>query len=151
VNVSDVLVPIDFSPNSLQAIQFATQLVDTEGEVYLLHVIDSDFARRVSDEGFLSQEAAIESLRKRATERMDEILKEHAGSKMEKMIVVGKPFAEILRVATDLDFEMIVLGTHGRLDSDLEQLLFGSTAEKVLRGTHIPVVCVPYKKTPSSP
>jgi nucleotide-binding universal stress UspA family protein len=78
---------------------------------------------------------------------MHEILKEHAqlGGRMNSMIVVGKPFAEILRVAVDLDFEMIVLGIHGRHKSDIEQLLFGSTAEKVLRGAAIPVVCVPYQ------
>jgi nucleotide-binding universal stress UspA family protein len=62
------------------------------------------------------------------------------------MIVIGKPFAEILRVASDLDFAMIVLGTHGR--GDIEELLFGSTAEKVLRAARIPVVCVPAVPAP---
>jgi nucleotide-binding universal stress UspA family protein len=59
------------------------------------------------------------------------------------MVVVGKPFAEILRVAADLDFEIIVLGIHGRRRGDIEELLFGSTADKVLRGARIPVMCVP--------
>ena len=55
------------------------------------------------------------------------------------MVVVGIPFQEILRVAVDLDYPMIVLGK-GR---DLEEMLFGSTAEKVIRGARIPVVTVP--------
>ncbi|MFN0119984.1 MAG: universal stress protein [Blastocatellia bacterium] len=38
---------------------------------------------------------------------------------------------------------MIVLGTRGHRGGNLEELLFGSTAEKVLRATPIPVVCVP--------
>ena len=150
MKIRDILVPVDFSPNSLEAIRFAVNLGDPEGEIYLLHVIDSDFVRRLSEEGFQSEDSAIELLRQRASDRMNEILKEHAqlGGRMNSMIVVGKPFAEILRVAVDLDFEMIVLGIHGRHKSDIEQLLFGSTAEKILRGAAIPVVCVPYRQTP---
>jgi nucleotide-binding universal stress UspA family protein len=63
--------------------------------------------------------------------------------KVESMIVVGKPFGEILRVAADLDFQIIVIGTHGIGGEKIEELLFGSTAEKVLRGTRVPVICVP--------
>jgi nucleotide-binding universal stress UspA family protein len=150
LKIRDILVPVDFSPNSLEAVRFAVNLGDPEGEIYLLHVIDSDFVRRLSEEGFQSEDSAIELLRQRASDRMNEILKEHSqlGGRMNSMIVVGKPFAEILRVAVDLDFEMIVLGIHGRHKSDIEQLLFGSTAEKVLRGAANPVVCVPYRQTP---
>ena len=47
------------------------------------------------------------------------------------------------RVARDLDLPMIVMGVRGR-SSPPEELLFGSTAEKVLRGTRVPVLCVPF-------
>ena len=67
---------------------------------------------------------------------------------MDSMIVVGKPFAEILRVALDLDFQMMVLGIHGSRKGSFEQLLFGSTAEKVLRAARIPVLCVPQRMAP---
>jgi nucleotide-binding universal stress UspA family protein len=70
------------------------------------------------------------------------------GPRIETMVVVGKPFAEILRVAADLDFTMIVLGTRGRRQGDIEELLFGSTAEKVLRAARLPVVCVPATWSP---
>jgi nucleotide-binding universal stress UspA family protein len=49
---------------------------------------------------------------------------------------------EILKITRDLDFPMIVMGMRGR-SSPPEELLFGSTAEKVLRGARIPVLCVP--------
>lgn len=38
---------------------------------------------------------------------------------------------------------MIVLGIHGRRKDYIEELLFGSTTEEVLRATRIRVVCVP--------
>ncbi len=48
----------------------------------------------------------------------------------------------ILKHAIDLEADLIVLGTSGR-SADLERALFGSTAEKVLRGAPCPVLCVP--------
>lgn len=145
MKIEDILVPVDFSPTSLRAITFAASLAGSEGEVCLLHVIDSDFVARLSDEGFGGAETAIERLRKRADERLEEIVKaiEPGKVQLESMVVVGKPFAEILRVAADLDFQAVVMGTRGLGGENLEELLFGSTAEKVLRGTRIPVICIP--------
>ena len=146
MNVSDILVPMDFSPNSLQALDFAKSLVDPDGEILLLHVVDSDFVSRLRDEGFDSEEAAVSRLREKATARFEELLQDISkpGPQVDSMVVVGKPFAEILRMSVDLDFQMIVLGMHGRRADTIERLLFGSTAEKVLRGARIPVICVPY-------
>jgi nucleotide-binding universal stress UspA family protein len=62
---------------------------------------------------------------------------------VERMIVIGSPFVEILKIARDLDLPMIVMGVKGR-STPPEELLFGSTAEKVLRGSRVPVLCVPY-------
>jgi nucleotide-binding universal stress UspA family protein len=62
---------------------------------------------------------------------------------IERMTVVGVPFVEILKIARDLDLPMIVMGMRGR-SSPPKEVLFGSTAEKVLRGTRIPVLCVPF-------
>jgi glycine betaine transporter len=61
---------------------------------------------------------------------------------IERMIVVGIPFVEILKIARDLDLPLIVMGIRGQ-SMPAEELLFGSTAEKVLRGTRVPVLCVP--------
>ena len=68
---------------------------------------------------------------------------ETANVDIEKMIVVGLPFVEILKIARDLDLPMIVMGIRGQ-STPAEEILFGSTAEKVLRGTRVPVLCVPY-------
>jgi nucleotide-binding universal stress UspA family protein len=62
---------------------------------------------------------------------------------IESMVVVGRPFAEILRIAADHHFSLIVMGIRGRHQGGTEEILLGSTAEKVLRAARIPVVCVP--------
>lgn len=52
----------------------------------------------------------------------------------------GSVFLEIIRAAQDLGSDLIVMGTHGR--TGLEHLLIGSTAEKVVRRSPIPVLTV---------
>jgi universal stress protein A len=56
-------------------------------------------------------------------------------------IETGTPFREIIRMADKTAASMIVLGTHGR--SGLGRLVFGSTAERVVRVAHCPVLTVP--------
>ena len=145
MNIKDVLVPVDFSPASLSAVDFAHSIISPEGEMCLLHVIDSDFIRQLSEEGLLDAETAIEKLRVTAEEKLAEIAKKFDGGQpqIDTMVVVGLPFAEILRVANDLFFEMIVLSIRGKHHGSIEGLLFGSTAEKVLRAARIPVICLP--------
>src|SRR5262245_29834632 len=145
MKIEDILVPIDFSAGSLRALDYALAMVDAGGEIYLLHVIDAEFLARVSDEGFSDVETARARMQRKAEGRLREIAQERSGSavRVESMVVVGKPFAEILRIAADLDFSLIVMGIRGRHQGGIEEILFGSTAEKVLRGARIPVVCVP--------
>ena len=145
MKIEDILVPIDFSPGSFQALDYALAMVDPGGEVYLLHVIDAEFLGRVSDEGFCDAETARGQMQRKAEERLQEIAQKFSlvNVRLESMVVVGKPFAEILRIAADLHFSMIVMGIRGRQQGGIEEVLFGSTAEKVLRAARIPIVCVP--------
>lgn len=145
MNIDDILVPLDFSPCSLRALDFAMSLVQKSGDISLLHVIDADFVSRVSDAGFSDRESATNQLREKAEDRLQDIVTKGAdsGLRMTSMVVIGNPFAEILRIATDLQFKIIVLGIRGQRERNIEELLFGSTAEKVLRATRLPVICVP--------
>ncbi|MBL8151128.1 MAG: universal stress protein [Blastocatellia bacterium] len=143
----DILVPTDFSESSSRALDYALSMASPEGEIYLLHVIDSDFLEEVSRNEIASVESVQEKLRQRAEETLDQIISKSScnepnTAKLNKMVVVGLPFVEILRIAKDLDFSLIVMGIRGKKGS-IEKLFFGSTADKVLRATHIPVVCVP--------
>lgn len=145
MKIRDILVPLDFSQGSLRALDYALSLVEPDGEIYLLHVVDADFVTRISSEGLGEPERVTVTLRQHANEKLQQLVEALTVQKarLEYMVVIGKPFAEILRVAADLDFSLIVLGTRGQRQGDIEELLFGSTAEKVLRATRIPVVCVP--------
>ena len=95
--------------------------------------------------GMGTTEAITAQLRTRADASFEEMLTglDADGVDIERMVVVGVPFAEILKIARDLDLPMIVMGARGR-STPPEELLFGSTVERVIRAARIPVLCVPY-------
>jgi hypothetical protein len=75
MKIEDILVPIDFSPGPLRALDYASALVAPGGEVYLLHVIDADFLARVSGEGFCDAETARAQMQRKAEEQLQQIVR----------------------------------------------------------------------------
>jgi nucleotide-binding universal stress UspA family protein len=145
LKASDILVPIDFSPTSINAVRAAAVIAAPDGDLTLLHVIDQNFVDDAVASSLGTSDEIIQRLRERAeadfTSSLEGITVE--GVNIERMIVVGVPFVEILKIARDLDLPMIVIGVRGR-STPAEELLFGSTAEKVLRGSRVPVLCIPF-------
>jgi nucleotide-binding universal stress UspA family protein len=140
----EILVPIDFSSCSVNALRVAMAMAAPEGDLTLLHVIDEEFVESAVAAGLGSTEDLRQRLKEQAEANFSAMLEglDSGNVNMEKMIVVGLPFVEILKIARDLDLPMIVMGIRGQ-STPAEELLFGSTAEKVLRGTRVPVLCVP--------
>ena len=141
----EMLVPVDFSPCSLNALKVAIGMAAPEGDVTLLHVIDQQFIDDAVAAGLGSSEDIRNRLKEQAEANFISMLEgiDTGQVDIEKMTVVGLPFVEILKIARDLDLPMIVMGVRGR-STPPEEILFGSTAEKVLRGSRVPVLCVPY-------
>ena len=140
----DILVPVDFSPTSINAVRVALGIAAPGGDLTLLHVIDEEFIEDAVAAGLGAAEEITAKLREQAEASFAGTLAglETGEVEIERMVVVGSPFVEILRIARDLDLPMIVMGVRGR-STPPEELLFGSTAEKVLRGARVPVLCVP--------
>lgn len=145
LKATDILVPVDFSPTSFNAVRAAAAIVAPDGDLTLLHVINEDFVNDAVAATLGTTEEITQRLRERAEADFDAMLEglEAEGVTIERMIVVGAPFVEILKIARDLDLPMIVMGVRGR-STPPEELLFGSTAEKVLRGSRVPVLCIPF-------
>jgi len=141
----EILVPIDFSACSINALRVAIGMAAPEGDLTLLHVIDQHFVDDAVAAGLGSSEDIRTRLRDQAESNFNSTLEgmETGKVNVEKMIVIGLPFVEILKIARDLDLPMIVIGIRGR-STPPEEMLFGSTAEKVLRGSRVPVLCVPF-------
>jgi len=145
LNAPEILVPVDFSPASVNALRVAIGMAAPEGDLTLLHVIDENFVNDAAAAGLGTTEDIRTRLRDQAEASFISMLegRETGSVNIERMIVIGAPFVEILKIARDLDLPMIVMGVKGR-STPPEEILFGSTAEKVLRGSRVPVLCVPY-------
>jgi nucleotide-binding universal stress UspA family protein len=140
----DILVPVDFSPTSINAVRVALGIAAPDGDLTLLHVIDQEFVEDAVAAGMGSSDEINAKLRQQAESNFASALEgiQTGEVEIERMVVVGSPFVEILKIARDLDLPMIVMGVRGRSTAP-EEILFGSTAEKVLRGARVPVLCVP--------
>ena len=141
----EVLVPVDFSACSVNALRVAIGMAAPEGDVTLLHVIDQQFIDDAVAASLGSTDEIRNRLKEQAEGNFTSMLEgiDVGQVEIEKMIVVGLPFVEILKIARDLDLPMIIMGVRGR-STPPEEVLFGSTAEKVLRGSRVPVLCVPF-------
>ena len=141
----DILVPVDFSECSVNAVRAAIGIAAPDGDLTLLHVINDDFINDAVAAGLGTSDEITARMRERAEADFARMLEgmETGGVNVERMVVIGIPFVEILKIARDLDLPMIVMGIRGR-STPPEEVLFGSTAEKVLRGARIPVLCVPF-------
>ena len=138
-----ILIAIDFSENSTYAFDFALTLAKQfNAELTLLHVINEPVDLR----GFYVPHISFEQLEKEiesgAASMMETFcqdkLKEFSG--YQTSIMSGIPYEEIIRKAQDCNASLIVLGTHGR--TGLDHLIFGSTAERVVRGSTCPVLTI---------
>jgi nucleotide-binding universal stress UspA family protein len=137
----ELLVAVDFSPCSQRALDAALRWRG-DGELTLLHVLDSALAEHIEQLGLGSTDAVLARMRARAEDELDRMVADRGAERVETMVVVGEPFVEIVRIANDLECDLIVIGIQGR-EAGIKQLLFGGTAEMVLRAAKQPVLCVP--------
>ena len=139
--IKKILVPIDFSDYSKNALKYAVNIVEIfKAEMFLIYVVEPV----IYPPDFSMGQIAIPSVNTEWDERAKEELKKLAESEIPKEIKVqtivktGKPFIEIIDTATEKDIDLIVIATHGH--SGMEHILFGSTAEKVVRKAPCPVL-----------
>lgn len=137
-----ILFPTDFSPIAEHAFGYALGIAQQFGaRLYLLHVIDVQADLR----GFYLPHLAYEQVEADIAAAARGMLEQfRAGianySDHQGAVVSGVPYAEILKSAREREVDLIVMGTHGL--TGVEHLLFGSTAERVVRHAGCPVMTV---------
>jgi nucleotide-binding universal stress UspA family protein len=138
-----ILTAVDFSENSDYAFDYALTLAKQfDSQLTVLHVINEPVDLR----GFYVPHISFEQLEKEIEEGAEKMMAKFCSSKMGEFtnfttsIVTGIPYEEIIRSAREAGASLIVLGTHGR--TGLDHLIFGSTAERVVRGASSPVLTI---------
>lgn len=138
-----ILIAIDFSENSSYAFDYALTLARKfDAELTVMHVINEPIDLR----GFYVPHISFEQLEKEieagAAGMMEKFCREKMGdfTNYTSCIVNGIPYEEIIRRAREADVALIVVGTHGR--TGLDHIIFGSTAERVVRSSPCPVLSI---------
>ncbi|MGE0606379.1 MAG: universal stress protein [Pirellulales bacterium] len=130
-----VLVPIDFSEESLAAVDTALELVADASHLHVVYVLPN--VEMVEPE-LIWTDVDHDARRHHAELALRERLPgaKYAALKME--VAFGDPGQQIAEAAQRAAAELIVLPSHGR--TGLSRLLIGSTAERVVRLAHCPVL-----------
>ena len=136
-----ILVPTDGSEEGTQAVTHALDLaVVHQASVHTLYVINTASYAGMPME--TSWEGIDDLLRADADAAVNEVEKLADGYDVDvtTAVVEGSPSREIIRYAESERCDLIVMGTHGR--GGIDRLLLGSVAEKVVRGSTVPVLTV---------
>ncbi|MCL5267715.1 MAG: universal stress protein [Bacteroidetes bacterium] len=143
VSLKKILVPQDFSDYSLHALKYAITFAELfKSELIILHIVEPIVYPADFSFGQVSIPAMEEEIRKHSEEQLSELLSKEVpeGIKATPMIRVGKPFIEIVEVAKAENADLIVISSHGR--TGMDHVLFGSTADKVVRKAPCPVLTI---------
>ena len=140
---STILVAVDFSDSSDNAFQMALAMAEKfSSKLLILHVINEPVDLRGFYVPHISFDKLEEEIEEGAKKLMESFCRQHTGGfeNYQSLIVPGMPYEQIIKQAENNGAELIVLGTHGR--TGLDHVLFGSTAEKVVRKSKLPVLTV---------
>jgi len=144
---SILLVAVDFSYCSRLALRKAKELqLLKDSRMAVLHVIDHGFVEQCRRHRLGIENDIKKKLFLGAKSKLRHVLNKEGLDERDvtMMVCEGTPCIEINKKATEIDADMVVIGSQGR-SGDMKSIFFGSTAERVLRFITKPVLCVPAK------
>ena len=147
LKINKILFPIDFTENSLKILPYMTSVSETyKSMIYLYHVAPDLQHWGVK---YLAPYPPLDEAQKKILENaektMDKVCEDHFKSypDLQRKVVYGDPPTEILKAIESEDFDLVIMGTHGR--RGLGHTIFGSVAENVVKRSPVPVLTInPY-------
>jgi universal stress protein A len=143
IDIQRILVPIDFSEHSKNALKYAIPFAQQfKASIDLIYVVEPTIYPADFSFGQIGFPNVEEELRTRGSEELDNLIAKEISGKVRsrKIVRTGKPFYEINQYAMEENISLIIIATHGH--TGMEHILFGSTAEKVVRKAPCPVLVV---------
>ena len=148
-----ILIALDYDPSAQKIAETGYAFAKSmNAQLILLHITSDpayysslNYSPIMGFDSFsnldIIQTDTTEVLKKAAQEYLDKI-KQHLGDKSIQTIVKDGDFGQsILDTATEMNVDVIVMGTHSR--RGLDKILMGSVAEKVLHKSSIPLFIIP--------
>ncbi len=141
--INNILVPIDFSVHSKNALKYAVPLArQFDAALHLVYVVEPTIYPADLGFGQVVLPGVEDELRQKGQEELDELTAKEIGRAVNATAAVrtGTPSQEILAEAEERGVDLIVMATHGH--SGVEHMLFGSTAERIVRKSRCPVLTI---------
>lgn len=138
-SIATVLVPTDFSAESLKALRYAAALVGKFGaKLHVVHVSEIDFAAPgpalLGKDPLISDTEVARKLKGQIEAEIDKSISPTFHGR------TGRAFDQICRFAREIEADLVVMSTHGR--TGLKRLFLGSNAERVVQHCGSPVLVV---------
>lgn len=142
--VSSILVPIDFSKHSREALRYAKEIAAIyDAEIQLLHVVEENLHPAFYVGGVGSIYDVQPDIDDKASTELQSFFGKTEGPTVPSVsthVATGRAAREITKFAENEDVDLLVMSTHGL--TGLEHFFMGSVAEKVVRRSPIPVFTV---------
>jgi len=143
MEIKKILFAADFSEGTSNALSYAVEFANKfEARLYMLHVVHNVFiypGMHIPHNSFDIMNRELETSAQKAMNKLCLSIGD-ACSNMESHVVHGVPYEEILKFASANGIDLIITGTHGR--KGLDRAIIGSTAERVVRNSHCPVMTI---------
>ena len=139
--MNKILVPTDFSPNSLIALTYASEIAQRSGgEIHLINVIEPTLNMATMQSDSTKANVVKERLEKIAIESKT-ASRVFSNLKVYPHILAGDTINSILNYTEKEAIDLIVMGTTGA--SGLKEIFMGSIASGVVGKSKVPVLTIP--------
>lgn len=130
-----IVVPIDFSDKSFEAVAAALEFVADASDLHVVHALPS---LEPAEPGVIWSTIDNPSRAHHAEQAIRERLSGDEFQAVQIAVTFGDPGREVAEYAEKVSAELIVLPSHGR--TGITRMLIGSVAERVIRLAHCPVL-----------
>ena len=134
-NVEKVVVPVDFSDESMLAVNEALEIAGDSGAVHVVHVLPE---LNPADPGVVWHTIDNENRTEHAERALREWLSDSKYDRLNIHVEIGDPGYRITNHAEEVGADLVVTPSHGR--RGVSRMLIGSVAERVVRLAHCPVL-----------